>query len=153
MSVGTSAGTKISIADPAGAVPSSGWQEVGSVVSIGEFGRTYSEITFTELGSRDVLKFKGSRNDGNIALQLGKDVDDAGQDDMNAALNSDEDHWFKIELNDAPVGGTPTTITFEAKVMSFTTNVGGTEQVVGASANLGIKSGSITETAHAAGGG
>lgn len=153
MGVITSAGAKLFIASPGPLSPAPTWVEVGEITSIGEFGRVYSEVTFTALGDRNVRKFKGSRNDGTLQLQLGRDLDDAGQEDMVGALDSDDDYNFKIELNDAASSPAspapkPTTITFKAKCMSFTTNIGSLDQVLGASCQLGIQSGSIIETAH-----
>jgi len=229
MGISTSAGTKISIGTTAVDPTTDTFIELGSVTDIGEFGRVYSETTFTSLGDRNVQKFKGSRNDGNIQLQLGKDTSDLGQQAALAALDVDADYNFKIVPNDAaapqsagvtisiaapgvvthtahglPVGtpikfattgalptgltagttyyvksvlsadtysvaatptgtaitttgsqsGTqtvttvpaPTTILFKAKVMSFTTNIGNSEQITGSNMTLGIKSGSILET-------
>lgn len=229
MGVTTSAGTKIYIGTTAADPTTDTFVELGSVSDIGEFGRVYSESTFTSLGDRNVQKFKGSRNDGNIQLQLGKDASDLGQQAARAALDVDADYNFKVVPNDAnaaqsavaaitiaapgvvthtahglPVGtpvkfsttgalptgltagttfyvkavlsadtysvaatpsgsaitttGTqtgihtvttvpaPTTILFKAKVMSFTTNVGNSEQITGSNMTLGIKSGSIVET-------
>jgi len=229
MGVSTSAGTTISIGTTAADPTTDTYIEMGSVSDIGEFGRVYSESTFTSLGDRNVQKFKGSRNDGNIQLQLGKDGSDLGQQAARAALDVDSDYNFKVVPNDAsaaqsavatisiaapgvithtahglpagsavkfsttgalPTGLTagttyyvktvlsadtysvaatptgtaitttgtqsgtqtvttvpaPTTILFKAKVMSFTTNIGNSEQITGSNITLGIKSGSILET-------
>lgn len=149
MSVNTSAGSKLFIGTTATSGASDSYVEVAEVTNIGEFGRTYAEITFTSLGDRNVRKFKGSRNDGNITLQLGRSAGDVGQAAAVVALDDDQDYNFKITLNDdsGVSGATPTTFIFKAKVMSYVTNVGGTDQVVQATMQLGIKSGSIIETA------
>lgn len=155
MTVRTTAGTRIYIAPP-GDLPESPlespnfWTEIGEVVNFGEFGRTYAEVTHESINNRNVRKFKGTRNDGNIPLQLGRDTSDDGQELLRQALDDDDDWNFKIELDDAPTAGTPTTLTFLAKVMSYTTNLGGPNQIIGATATLGIQSGSITEVAAAA---
>lgn len=142
----TSAGSKLyiggsSLENPADDV----FQEVGEVVNIGEFGRVYAEVTHINLSDRNVKKHKGSRNDGTITLQLAKDMDDDGQDDLRVALDIDLDYNFKITENDDPGGtGDSGTISyFKAKVMSFTTNIGGPDQIVGSNVGLGIKSGSL----------
>lgn len=101
MGLNTSAGTKIFIGTTATDPTTDTYVEIGSVNSIGEFGRVYSESTFTSLGDRNVLKFKGSRNDGNIQLQLGKDASDLGQLAVQAALDVDADYNFKVVPNDA----------------------------------------------------
>ena len=149
MSVNTSAGSKLFIGTTASNGASDSYTEVAEITNIGEFGRQYNEITFTSLSDRNVRKFKGSRNDGNITLQLGRSAGDAGQAAAVVALDDDQDYNFKITLNDdsGVSGSTPTTFIFKAKVMSYVTNVGGPDQVVQATMQLGIKSGSITETA------
>lgn len=149
MAVQTAAGSKIYIADPGALSPTPTYVEIGEVTNMGEFGRVYELITHQSLGERGDRKFKGSYNDGQLPLQLGRDVSDSGQEKLIAARDSDSDYQFKVELNDAPSGGSPTTFTFEAKVMSYTTNVGSLNQVVGATATVEIKSGTIAETAAA----
>ncbi len=144
----TSAGTKLHIGGFAVENPAlDSYTEIGEVVNIGEFGRAYAEITHTNLSDRNVKTHKGSRNDGTFPLQLAKDMDDDGQDDLRVALDVDSDYNFKLVENDDPGGtGDSGTITyFKAKVMSFTTNIGGPDQIVGATVSLGVKSGSLSE--------
>ncbi|WP_342640936.1 hypothetical protein [Rhodoligotrophos ferricapiens] len=139
----TSAGTKISIGTTAVAHATDTYTEIGEVTNLGEFGRTYQEITHEPLASRDVRKHKGTRNDGSLVIQLARDINDAGQEAVEAALDSDFDYNFKIELNDKPEeDGTNTLIYIKAKVMAFTDNIGGPNQVVGGTITLGIKTGS-----------
>lgn len=143
--VATAAGSKISIGTTSGNLLVDTFTEIGAVVSIGNFGRVYDEIKFSQLSNRNVLKFKGQRDDGNIEMELGKDLSDAGQAAAEVALDTDYDYNFKIELNDesSTSGSHPTYIFFQAKVMSFTTNIGSANNVVGANCMLAIKSGSI----------
>ena len=149
MAVGPSSGSKLFIGTTASNGASDTYTEIGQITNLGEFGRQYQEITFDALGSRDTLKFKGNRNDGTIQADLGRSPSDAGQALINAALNSDLDYNFKVTLNDASgtTGSTPTTFIMKAKVMSYTTNVGGPSNVVAARVALSIKTSSITETA------
>lgn len=148
MTVNTSAGSKIYIGTTASNPTGDSYVEVAEVTNIGEFGRVYNEINFTSLSDRNVRKYKGSRNDGNITLALGRSASDAGQAAAALALDSDQDYNFKITLNDDTdvTGSVPTTFVFKAKVMSYVTNVAGPDNVVTATISLGIKSGSITET-------
>lgn len=147
MAVQTSAGSKIYIGTTSSDEEHDSYVEVGEVTNIPEFGRAYEEVTFASLGNRAVQKFKGTYNDGTITVQLGRDVSDVGQAAIQAALDDDFDYNFKVTLNDASAvsGSHPTIIYFKAKVMSYTTNIGAPNQVVQASAQLGIKSGSIYE--------
>lgn len=149
MAVVQSAGTKIYIGGKEVSPQSeTQWQLIGEVVNPGEFGRVYNLITHTSLDDRNVRKFKGSRNDGQLNMQLGRDPQDDGQADLISALDDDSDYNFKIELPDDPggTGNSPTTFLFQAKVMSYTTNIGDPDSIIGATCLLEIRSGSIQET-------
>lgn len=238
MGVATAAGAKLYIGTTATVGSTDSYTEVGEVASLGEFGRTYAEVTWTPINSRGVQKFKGSYNDGSMAVGLGRDINDAGQAAMKTALDIDADYNFKVVANDdvavttatvtitiaapgvvswaahgfaagtavsfATTGALPTGLSaattyyvcddanlaagafalsttfalaiagtaittsstqsgvhtgtsvpagsyqlMKAKVMSYTTNFGnGPDNVVQATAGLGIKSGSITEQVH-----
>jgi hypothetical protein len=110
MGASTAAGTKLSIGTTATDGTTDTYVVVGELVSIPEFGRTYNEVTYNPLSTRGTKKFKGSFNDGTVAVQLGKDSSDAGQAAMLAALDTDFDYNFKVELNDKipPVAATVT---------------------------------------------
>lgn len=150
MAVQTSAGCKIYIGTTESTPSPDDYLEIGEVTNFSEFGRVYQLITHQSIGERGDRKFKGSYNDGEITLQLGRDPSDTGQAAAITARDSDEDYNFKIELNDDTVAlPTPTTFEFKGKVMSYTANIGGPNQVVGATLMIAIKSGSITETAAA----
>jgi hypothetical protein len=152
MAVQTSAGCKLLIGTTSATPATDTYIDVAEITNFPEFGRVYQEITHNSVGDRSTRKFKGSFNEGGLALALGRDVANAGQAAMKAALDSDQDFNIKITLNDQPATGAspkPTTFLFKAKVMGFTTNIGGPNQVVGATATLGI-SGPITETAASA---
>lgn len=144
--VQTAAGSKIYIGTTNGNTMADTFTEIGEVTNIGEFGRMYQLITHSSLGNRNVQKFKGQRDDGDITLQLGQDMTDTGQAALDTALDSDFDYSFKIELNDESTtsGSHPTYYFFRAKVMSFRTNIGGPNDIVKASVQVAIKSGSIT---------
>jgi hypothetical protein len=147
MAVVTASGTKLYIGGTGALASESGWQIVGEIVSPGQFGREYAKIEHSSIDNRNVRKFKGQRDDGDLEVSLGRDPSDAGQADLIAALDVDLDYNFKIELND-DVGGTgdsPTTFTFKAKVMSYKTNIGDANSIVAATSTLAIQSGTITE--------
>ncbi len=134
----TSAGTTISVSESA---PESydvtgfealSFSEVGEVSDLGEFGREYSEVTFNPLGDRRTVKRKGSFNDGNITMTLARVPSDSGQAILQDALDNDDSFHFVVELQDG------TRLYFAAQVMSYTTNVGGVDQITSASVTLGI---------------
>lgn len=149
--VNTSSGSKLFIGTTAANALSDSYTEVAEIVNMGEFGRVYEQINYSTLGNRNVRKFKGQRDDGNMELELGRKANDPGQAAMIVALDTDQDYNFKVTLNDDTdtTGSTPTTVYFKAKVMGYRTNVGGPNQVVGARTTLGIQSGTITEVAAA----
>ena len=82
MAVQTTAGTTLSLIatapatyDAAGfATLSTSMKEVGEIVDIGEWGREYNLVTHNPIGDRRTVKLKGSYNDGQIALQLGREI-------------------------------------------------------------------------------
>jgi hypothetical protein len=149
MTVHTSAGSKLYIGTRA-LVPATDedYLLVGEIVNLGEFGRVYEVIRHNSLDQRGTRKFKGTFDDGALAMQLGQDSDDVGQIRLLEARDSDYAYNFKIELNDAldQTGATPTTFTFKGKVFSKTVNVGGPNQIVASNCNIEIDSGTITET-------
>ena len=145
MAVQTTAGTTLSLIatapatyDAAGfATLSTTMKEVGEIVDIGEWGREYNLVTHNPIGDRRTVKLKGSYNDGQIALQLGRDITDEGQLLLKAALDDDADYSFMITFQDGSIQY------FGAKVMSYTTNGGGVDQVLGASVVIEISGDTI----------
>lgn len=107
---------------------------VGEITDLGEFGTEYSLVSFTALGNRRVRKFKGSYNNGQLALQLGRDTSDAGQTALRNALASDNSYAFKVTLQNG------TKLYFTAKVMSYKTSIGSVDQITGANASLEVDS-------------
>ena len=118
----TSACTKLHISSAAPATYTSAgfsaltWTEIGEVTDLGEFGRQYNLVTHNQLGSRRVVKRKGSYNDGTINAQMARVPADAGQ----VILQGGEIFYFS------------------AQVMSYTTNIGGADQIVGATVAMEI---------------
>lgn len=148
MAVFSSAGIKISIGptvDPAvtnttGEFAALSYTEVGEVESIGEFGDTSNTITFTPLSAARVNKLKGSRNAGGFTITMGRDTGDAGQVALRAAEKTKFDYAVKIEYSDAS-SGSPSQNSiqyFPAKVMSFTDNISGVDDITRASAQIEI---------------
>lgn len=148
--VTTSAGCKIYIGATTVAQPNPlndpTYVEIGEATDLGAFGRTYTEIPFVSVANRATRKFKGSYNDGNMMVKLGRNVIDAGQAAALVALDSDLDYNFKLTLNDSSGGsGTnPSIFFFTGKIMGNPTTIGGPNQVVAGEATIGIHSGSIT---------
>ena len=108
------------------------WTTVGEVVDLPEFGPVYALITQELLSSRVVKKFKGNVNYGSLNLGLGRAPGDAGQIILQDALDSDDSFSFKVELSDGTVQY------FTGQTMSYTTNVGGSNQITAAACQIEI---------------
>lgn len=121
--------------------------DIEEVTNIGEFGNTFNLITHNPVKSRETYKFKGNKNPGALALQMGRSsIDDAGQVILKAARDSDETISFSVTYNDDPggVGSSPTIQYFQGLVMSYTSNPGDGNVILGSTANVEI-SGDILE--------
>ena len=70
---------------------------VGEITDLGEFGREYALVTHQPLATRGTKKYKGSFNSGTIQISLANDKEDAGQDILRIAQNSDADYYFEIK--------------------------------------------------------
>lgn len=155
MTVNTSALVKIYIGDSVSAAPANqgeyeatNFVEIGEVADLGEFGDRSNPITFTSLADRRVRKFKGSFDAGTLTLGLGRDISDSGQSALSTANGTDFDYTFKVEFNDGSAGSPSENSVqyFIGKVMSYTTNVGSADSIVGSTVEVGINS-SILEVA------
>lgn len=147
MSTGvTSNGAKIFIGTTATATDQSEFEadsyiEIGGAIDIGEFGDESTEVTSIPLSEGRVLKFKGSRNAGTLALIVDYRADDVGQQALVAAEATTFDYNFKVEIDDAgPLDTTGTVNYFRAKVMSKRQAVGAADNMVRRTFNLGINS-------------
>jgi hypothetical protein len=141
MTVFTSAGTTLTIsADTPATFDGSGYAAVfaaspgpavvGEITDLGEFGREFALVTHMPVGSRGTQKFKGSFNEGTMALSLGLDTDDAGQIITKAASLSDDNYSFMVTTQNGDK------YFFQAKVMSFKVNVAGVDSITTASVSL-----------------
>lgn len=118
------------------------WTEVGEIEDLGEFGDTFSSVTFTSLADGRVRKYKGTADAGDMTLTLGFDSGDAGQQAI-ATAHKDRgkgDYPIKIALNDAPAAGDPTTFYFRGKVMDNKVAPGNADNVVRRNVTIGINS-------------
>ena len=142
MTVATTAGTTIAVSASApGTYDSSGYAalsytSIGEVTNLGSFGREYALVTHNPIGTRATQKYKGSYNEGQIAMEVGLDTDDSGQDLLYTAATSDSNYSFKVTAQNGDV------CYFIAKVMSFKRNFGGVDQITSATITLEITSSS-----------
>jgi hypothetical protein len=141
MTVYTSAGSTLTISASAPATfdgsgyaavfaASPGPAVVGEITDLGEFGREFALVTHMPVGSRGTQKFKGSFNEGTMAISLGLDTDNAGQIIMKSASISDANFSFMVTTQSGDK------YFFQAKVMSFKVNIAGVDSITTASASL-----------------
>lgn len=138
MAFQTAAGASLGIAALPATFDSAGYGAltpvtVGEITNIGEFGKEFALVTHQPLATRGTKKAKGSYNNGTLSPSLAWDaVDDAGQEDMEDALESDAPVSFVVTLQDG------TEFWFAGLVMLFKTSVGGTDDVVTATTTIEI---------------
>lgn len=113
---------------------------IAEVTDIGSLGKDYTLISHNPVGDRKTYKFKGSYNNGSISLKFAKALADAGQTLMVAAAASDASYSFHITLQDSR------DMYFTGKTMSFMTNIGSVNNILGGEAKIEIDS-DIVETA------
>ena len=94
------------------------WVEIGETEALGTVGDTSAEITFDGIASNRTRRLKGTRNAGAMEVVCGIDYEDPGQIALIAAEKTIHDYAFRIVMNDAPAGGTPSERLFVAKVGS-----------------------------------
>ncbi|MDI7864087.1 hypothetical protein MRS76_19240 [Rhizobiaceae bacterium n13] len=116
------------------------WVEVEEVEGLGSVGDTSEAISFTSLGDSRTRTFKGPRSAGAMEVVMGIDPADAGQVALIAAEKTKFDYAFRIVLNDAPQGGTPSERLFIAKVMSQAEQFDQANNIMKLNASLGVNS-------------
>jgi hypothetical protein len=143
----TATGTKLFIGPSAATEPANAaawaaltpYVEVGFVETIGEYGDESAAIDFAVLGDGRVRKAKGARNAGALSVTVAHIADDAGQQDMEDAELTYNNYAFKVELpNKLTVVGTNEIQYFLGLVMSKRLNVGGNDNVVRKTYNVGV---------------
>ena len=117
------------------------WVEIGEIENLGDIGLEWSAITAATLSDRLERTWKGTEKASTMPLQLLMDPSDTGQTLLRgAAYESDDEYGVKVTLNDAGSGSpsSPTTFYFRGRVMSYTRQIGTTENVVRATSNVAV---------------
>lgn len=127
------------------------WVEIGETENLGSVGDTAAEITFDGIASNRTRRLKGTRNAGTMDVVCGIDYADAGQIALIAAEKTAHDYAFRIVLNDAPIGGTPSERMFIAKVASVAEALDAANNVMKLNSTLWVNSNVVK--VNAAGGG
>lgn len=98
--------------------------QIGEITDLEMPVREYEVKTHYPLTQRGAVKRKGNYNDGRMVVTLAVDDFDAGQILATQAVDSDAYYSFKVSM---PVRGAQF---FKAQVMSFSTNVGSSNDIV-----------------------
>lgn len=127
------------------------WKEIGLVETVGEFGDESSSVTFAAVGDGRQRKAKGARDAGTLTITCAHAADDEGQQAIIAAEATYNNYAFKVVLpNRLNATGTDEINYFRGLVMSKRKNVGGNDNVVRVTFNVGVNS-EIVEVAPTAG--
>lgn len=87
------------------------YTQVKQVSTMPDYGDTATPVPFLAVDSGREIMLKGTQNGGTSNVTCGYVAGDAGQAAMDAAELSHSNYFFKIVMNDQPVGGTaPTTV-------------------------------------------
>lgn len=99
------------------AIASGSWKPISNIENVGEMSGD-KPIAIGRYVDQDFVRklAGGPRDKGDITMVFGHDPEDEGQIALKAADADDDAYTIKIELPDAPVGGTPTTWFFMAIV-------------------------------------
>lgn len=116
------------------------WTEIKEVEGLGSVGDVSSEITFDAIDSSRTKRLKGTRNAGTQDIVCGIDATDAGQIALYAAEKTLHDYAFRMVLNDAPVGGTPSERLYAAKVASVAEQFDSANSVMKLAVSLWVNS-------------
>lgn len=121
------------------AITEGDWDEIGGVESLGEFGDQSNQITFASLGDQRMLKLKGVRDAGTMAIVCGRDPENAGQVAAEEAEKSPYNYRFRVVLNDEPTDAySPSTMYFAGQVLSRAVNVADVNSVTRRTFNVAI---------------
>jgi hypothetical protein len=112
---------------------SSGWEEIGLVETIPEFGTKWETGNFTPVKDGRRRKYKTVQDNGTMSMTAARDGSDAGQlAARDAADDSQNSYPIKVILGDDPggTGSKPTRAYFRALVTSATMIPGGAGDTV-----------------------
>jgi hypothetical protein len=116
------------------------WKQINEVEALGSVGDTSEAIAFTSLADSRTRTIKGPRSAGTMEIVCGIDPADEGQQAAIAAERTPYDYEFRLVLNDAPPGGTPSERLFIAKVMSQSEQFDQANNVMKLNISLGVNS-------------
>jgi len=132
--------------DTSGEFAALSYTEVSQLLNLGEFGDSANSIVAAYLNTGRNEKYKGIRDAGTMAVEVGYDAANAGQAALIAAEATASNYAIKVTLNDEGAGSpsNPTTFYFRGQVMEKRIGIGGPDSVVTMSASIAVNSPVIT---------
>lgn len=115
------------------------YTDIGEVVSVGDRGRTYTDVSYKSLAERGTLHRKGSYDEPETPFEIGVDRADAGQILLKTASTSDSDYAFKVEYSNGEIDY------FQGLTFSFVTNGGDSDTMRMVTANIRIDRQGVVE--------
>ena len=131
------------------AAGSADWVEIDETESLGSAGDTSTEVAFDGINSARTRRLKGTRNAGTMEIVCGLDPNDPGQQAVIAAERVKFDFAFRLVLDDAEPGGTPSERLFVAQVGSVAEAFDTANTVMKLNATLWINSNIVKINASA----
>lgn len=125
------------------------WTEIKGTTDLGSAGDSAELLSSTHINDGRVRKGKGTKNAGSMAIVADLDWSDAGQLAVIAASQSQSSFAFRLVLNDAPAGGTPSERLFVGFVMSDSENYGQANTVTALNATIEVDSNFVRISAAA----
>lgn len=125
---------------------------IGGTTNLGAAGDTSELITSNQIASGRTRKAKGTRNAGSMQVICDIDITDPGQLALIAAEKTRDSYSFRLQFDDAPAGGTPSTRYFTAFVMSTSEQYDEANSVMKLNATLEIDSNIVRVAAAPSGG-
>ncbi len=120
------------------------WTEIGEVTSIPTFGKVYNIVNHSPIGDRQIIKRKGSYDNGSMDIPYAYDMSatpDAGQVLLLAALESDTSYSFWVDLKQLKAHY------FTAQVTSAPTTADGVDSIIMKNSTLAIDNDVLEEAA------
>lgn len=114
---------------------------IGELISFGDRGQTYEDVSYTVLGSRATKHLKGTTDQPETEIEMAIDRDDAGQSLFKAAKDSDAEYAFKVEYSNGEIDY------FQALVYSFVTVGGDSNAIRTATASIRVNYQDVVEVA------
>lgn len=105
------------------------WVPIGKIKNAGEFGKTFELISNNYLSQRGTEKRKGTFNAGQLSIDVDIKTDE-GQAACETALESDDDHNFRVQFKNG------LTYYVRGQVTSFSKKIGGPNDMVAAAIGI-----------------